>query len=75
MKCVNGHDRCYEGPFEGCPYCERKVSMNKELKERLLKFFENCEFTNGWSHEADEIYRLLTRPQGRPKGWRKKTNE
>lgn len=23
LKCVNGHDRCYEGPDENCPYCER----------------------------------------------------
>lgn len=23
LKCVNGHDRCYEGPVEDCPYCER----------------------------------------------------
>ena len=22
-KCVNGHDRCAEGPFDACPYCER----------------------------------------------------
>jgi hypothetical protein len=24
--CINGHDRCYEGPFEGCPYCERRAT-------------------------------------------------
>lgn len=24
LKCVNGHDRCYLGPDEDCPYCERK---------------------------------------------------
>jgi hypothetical protein len=23
LKCVNGHDKCYEGPFDGCPYCVR----------------------------------------------------
>lgn len=22
LVCVNGHDRCYEGPSETCPYCE-----------------------------------------------------
>lgn len=24
LVCVNGHDRCYEGPTENCPYCERR---------------------------------------------------
>lgn len=23
--CENGHDRCYEGAFEGCPYCSTKT--------------------------------------------------
>jgi hypothetical protein len=23
LKCVNGHDRCYMGPDDDCPYCER----------------------------------------------------
>lgn len=23
LKCVNGHDRCYLGPSDDCPYCER----------------------------------------------------
>jgi hypothetical protein len=23
LKCVNGHDRCEGGAFEGCPYCEK----------------------------------------------------
>lgn len=22
--CVSGHDRCHEGAFEGCPYCEHR---------------------------------------------------
>ena len=25
LVCVNGHDRCAGGPFEGCPYCEEKI--------------------------------------------------
>lgn len=24
LKCTNGHDRCDEGSFESCPYCETK---------------------------------------------------
>ena len=27
LVCVNGHDRCYLGPDEDCPYCERKQTM------------------------------------------------
>jgi transposase len=23
LKCTNGHDRCYMGPSDDCPYCER----------------------------------------------------
>lgn len=23
LRCVNGHDRCYLGADEACPYCER----------------------------------------------------
>lgn len=24
LVCVNGHDRCESGPFDGCPYCEKR---------------------------------------------------
>jgi hypothetical protein len=29
LRCVNGHDRCYLGPDENCPYCER---VNKRTR-------------------------------------------
>lgn len=47
--------------------------MNKELKQRVINFIGNLEVTNDHDDkEAGELYRLLTRPPGRQKGWRKK---
>lgn len=40
LKCTNGHDRCYLGPDEDCPYCERvprtPVNVDDDL-HRVLK--------------------------------------
>ena len=29
--CVNGHDRCYEGPDESCPYCEKRSDLEDTI--------------------------------------------
>jgi len=29
LKCVNGHDRCYLGPSDDCPYCEKKPKLKR----------------------------------------------
>jgi hypothetical protein len=34
LKCVNGHDRCHEGPSEECPYCER-VAEKRDVAHSL----------------------------------------
>lgn len=29
LVCVNGHDCCWAGPFDNCPYCERRTPYTK----------------------------------------------
>ena len=29
--CVNGHDRCYEGPDDSCPYCEKRSDLEDAI--------------------------------------------
>lgn len=44
LVCVNGHDRCHEGPSDACPYCEkREVPMTKS-EEALAKLKRDLEW-------------------------------
>ena len=35
MKCTNGHDRCYLGPSENCPYCIK--DQPRDERGRFIK--------------------------------------
>jgi len=49
--------------------------MNTKLRARIVEFIgdlDDTRLTEDQNAEAAALYGLLTRPQGRPKGWRKK---
>jgi hypothetical protein len=33
LVCINGHDRCYLGPDERCPYCERLCRICRNTRD------------------------------------------
>ena len=37
LKCVNGHDRCYMGTDDDCPYCERIRRKPVNIEDELHK--------------------------------------
>jgi hypothetical protein len=37
MKCTNGHDRCYLGPSENCPYC-----IKDQPRDERGRFIKKC---------------------------------
>jgi hypothetical protein len=48
LKCVNGHDRCYEGTSEDCPYCEH-TSDPREEEESMIRFVDIREAETGYN--------------------------
>jgi hypothetical protein len=44
LKCTNGHDRCYMGTDDDCPYCERvpagPVNIDDDLHRVLREALE-----------------------------------
>lgn len=37
LKCTNGHDRCYMGTDDDCPYCERVPCGPVNVEDELHK--------------------------------------
>lgn len=37
LKCTNGHDRCYLGTDDDCPYCERVPDVGVNVDDELHK--------------------------------------
>ena len=37
LRCTNGHDRCYMGTDDDCPYCERIPDVGVNVDDELHK--------------------------------------